>query len=267
MKDRKKQKVKVRSKFKKLRKEKIKKISKHSLNLITASLIGGVIIFHVYHFLFFSSFFQLKQIEISDNEILSEIKIKEFLKFKKNENIFLVTKERIKENLKGIPSIERVIIRRKIPDTLCLKIIERTPIGYCRINGQLKGIDREGVIFNYKDLKKEIPVILGLIPNKKEEKKKTAIKFLQLLENKCHCSISKKIVKIRPKDFSKIVFWLQDGTKVFFGKATSLNINLKLTYLEKVLADLKSKEKKIDYVNIQYFSPEMGKVIVKLSKT
>ncbi len=267
MKNRKKQKVKVRSRFKKLRKEKFKEISKHSLNLIAASLIGGVIIFNVYHFLFFSSFFQLKQIEIDDNKILSEIKIKEFLKLKGNENIFLVTKERIKENLKGIPSIERVIIKRKIPDTLCLKIIERTPIGYCRIDGQLKGVDKEGIIFNYKDLKKEIPVILGMVSDKKEEKKKAVIKFLQLLENKCHCSISKEIVKIRPKDFSKIVFWMRDGTKVVFGKATSPNINLKLTYLEKVLADLKSKEKKIDYVNMQYFSPDIKKVIVKLCKT
>ncbi|MCK4532563.1 FtsQ-type POTRA domain-containing protein [bacterium] len=267
MKKRKKQKVNVRSKFKKLRKEKIKEVSKHSLNLITASLIGGVIIFNVYHFLFFSSFFQLKQIKISDNEISSEIKIKEFLKLRKNENIFLVRKERIKENLKGIPSIETVIIRRKIPDTLCLKIIERTPIAYCRINGQLKAIDREGAVFNYKNSEKKVPVILGLIQDKEEEKKKTAIKFLQLLENNGRCSIGKEIVKIGPKDFSKIVFWLRDGTKVFFGRATSPNINLKLTYLEKVLADLKSKEKKIDYVNMQYFSPDMGKVIVKLCKT
>ncbi|MCK5533832.1 FtsQ-type POTRA domain-containing protein [bacterium] len=267
MKSIKKQKIRVRNKFKKLRKEKIKEISKHSLNLISASLIGGIIIFKLYHFLFLSSFFELKKVEIKGNEMLSESEIRKSLKLRKKENIFLVTKENIKEYLNGVPTVETVIMKRKIPGTLCLEIIERTPVGYCKINGQLKGIDKAGILFDCKDLKKEIPFIIGLISGKEEEKKKLAIDFLQLVKNESKCPIGREIVKVVPKDFCKIIFLLRDGTKVFFGKVPSPDINLKLTYLEKVLLDLKNKNKKIDYVDMQYFTSDIGKVIVKLSKT
>lgn len=265
MKNRKKQKVRVRSKFKKLKKEKIKQISKHSLSLIVASLIGGIILLKIYHFLFFSSSFQLKQIEINGNIALPESRIKESLKLGGKENIFLLTKEKISENLEEIPVIKRVVFKRKIPDTLCLGIIERSPLGHCKIKGQLKGIDEEGIIFDCNNLKKDVPFISGLNLDKERTKKGQVLEFLQLKE-KCNCKITDEIVEITPLNSCKIMLLLKDGTKVFFGKVTSQDIKSKLNCLEKVFADLKRKGQKVNYVNMQYFTKDMGKVIVKLNK-
>ncbi len=261
MKNRRKQKVKVRRKFKELKKEKFKEICKHSLNLIVVLLIGAVVLLKIYHFLFFSPFFQLKQIEISGNKILSDSEIKESLKLGGKENIFLLTKGKISKDLKEIPAIKKVVLKKDVPDTLRLEIIERVPLGYCKINGHMKGIDEEGVIFDYNNPEKGIPFISSV----DLDKKKQVVDFLRLKDN-CKCEITDKIAEITPLDSRKIMLLLSDGTKVFWGKVTSRDIKTKLIHLEKVLADLKKKGKKVDYVNMQHFTRKIGKIIVKLNK-
>ena len=103
-------------------------------------------------------------------------------------NLFDLDLKVLREKLEEVPEIEKVEIRRVLPDTLDIQITERVPVAFIeRVNGPLL-IDRDGVVIRRShaiDISGVIPVI---VTHKKElpapgevfEDVKQVLEFIQL---------------------------------------------------------------------------------------
>ena len=95
-----------------------------------------------FYFLFFSSFFQVKNIFISGAEKTSSDEIKNFVQnklekkilFLKTKTIFLINLNQIKkEVLKNFPPVAEIEILRKFPNILNIILVERSPLAnFCQ---------------------------------------------------------------------------------------------------------------------------------------
>lgn len=62
-------------------------------------------------------------------------------------NLFQIDIERVQHDLGGLGWVRRIDIEKKLPDTLRIKISERTPVALARNHDQLLYVDEDGVSF------------------------------------------------------------------------------------------------------------------------
>ncbi|MCK5084169.1 MAG: FtsQ-type POTRA domain-containing protein [Candidatus Pacebacteria bacterium] len=161
----------------------------------------------VAYFIFFSEFFIIKKIEIEGNKTISNESIEKIIKnensnsalviFTKN-NFFLSDKEEIKKKIiDEFSEIKTITIKKKLPDTIKVKIIEEIPLVlWCRIENcyylNNKGIafmaenNDAGIYKNKKFIKiiEETEIKEEIIENTNENKEikediKTEIKYFK----------------------------------------------------------------------------------------
>jgi len=108
----------------------------------------------IFYVVFFFSFFQIKKIEILDNQKISKQEIQNAIETQiKKKVIFWETKSIFLQNFKEInklllnkfPVIEKTIFKRNFPDKIIVKIIERQAMGkYCEGNAEEKPLISHG---------------------------------------------------------------------------------------------------------------------------
>lgn len=116
-----------------------------------------------FYFLFLSSFFQIKKVEISGNQKIALNQIESLIEEKagrkimtfSSKSIFLADFNKIKkEFLNKFPQAEKINLKRKLPDTLVVKIIERKEAAILDFPEKSFFIDKEGIVF--EEVPKEI---------------------------------------------------------------------------------------------------------------
>jgi len=99
----------------------------------------------LFYAVFFSSFFQIREIRISGNQ---GVPTEEIVSSFSRGNILLVdTKEINRAILEKFPKIAKVNTKRGFPDALIVQIEERKPVAVFSRDGDYFFIDIEGVIF------------------------------------------------------------------------------------------------------------------------
>ena len=73
-------------------------------------------------------FFIIKNIEILNNDFVSDLEINSNLKQIYGKNIFLLKASDFKDSLYKIDFIEKVDLKKKYPDTIKIKVYEEKPI-------------------------------------------------------------------------------------------------------------------------------------------
>ena len=125
------------------------------LTILVSVLAGGII-----YFIFFSNFFQIKEINIIGTKKLSadsvrsltEENIKRKFLFFDTKSILLVKEEEVISKLsKYFPQIDEIDLKNKYPDILILEIKERESIGCFCQDSRCFLIDRKGIIFEEAD--------------------------------------------------------------------------------------------------------------------
>jgi len=244
-----------------------------------------------FYFLFFSSFFQVKNIFISGAEKTSSDEIKNFVQnklekkilFLKTKTIFLINLNQIKkEVLKNFPPVAEIEILRKFPNILNIILVERSPLAnFCQdynppspakvSEGNLGGqaalpadggapekcflLDKDGIIFE----EKPEADLIKIIDNQKE-------KIPRLGERIIERDYLEKILKIQKffqeelkleiKEF--IVFSQRlnlktgEGWEVYFDPKG--DINWQLTKLNAVLKEEIPPEKRrdLEYIELRF---------------
>lgn len=77
-----------------------------------------------------SSFFELKEIQITGNQKLSEERIKEIMQIHEGINMFAFSIKSTKDKLLKDPNVEKVTIKRRFPNQLMIRIQEKSVIAY-----------------------------------------------------------------------------------------------------------------------------------------
>lgn len=118
-------------------------------------LIGTII------FILTTPMFNIKNINISGIEHLTEEQVISLSELNKNENLFKNSKSKITSNIKQTPYVESVIIKRKLPDTIDIQIKERKRSYMLKfVNGYVY-IDTQGYILEISKEKLKLPIISG----------------------------------------------------------------------------------------------------------
>ena len=110
-----------------------------------------------------SIFFPIKEILIENNVGTNLIKLKSDMKVLVNTSLFFLNKSKTLEIINNYDFISNIQIKKKYPNTLKIKIIEKTPVATQIINKKKFYITKDNTKINFVDLKiyENLPSIFG----------------------------------------------------------------------------------------------------------
>ncbi|MDR3031310.1 MAG: cell division protein FtsQ/DivIB [Holosporales bacterium] len=104
----------------------------------------------------------LNSINISGANSKVENLIKDKLKFEKGDNIFKLSMSEIYQRIKEIGWIKEVVIKKFLPNTLDIKIVQKTPVAIFQHNSTFTIIDEKGnYIEDITPTATNLPIVAG----------------------------------------------------------------------------------------------------------
>lgn len=91
--------------------------------------------------------FAVKAIEISGATHTPKAELEAITKQYRGLNLFRIDIARVQHDLGGLPWVSRIAIEKKLPDTLRIIIVERTPVALVQNGSALRYADLQGVTF------------------------------------------------------------------------------------------------------------------------
>ncbi len=252
-------KVKRRLKYKKVRR---KKLGEYLLKAIEISLIVAVLVFSgskIYNFVFYSSYFQIKKVRVEGLMTFPQQQILRVAGFPSPENIFHINLKKLKSMIQKHPSIRKVKISRRLPDTLLITIKERMPMALVRRNQQLYGFDQQGIIFKLPLEASEIrlPVITGLEDKVISGKGKnttrliTAVRLLNEFLN-AGLPIADEILEVDLTEIEYVILQTKNYGVIRLGRIDFENFRKNLIRLATILESIKKQEINVEYIDMRF---------------
>lgn len=236
------------------------------LSILLLLILGGI-----FYLFFFFSYFQIKEIKISENNkvkaeaIKSQVdkKISQKILFWQSQSIFLANLNEISGIiLNSIPEIAAVDLKKKFPQTLEVKIKERESVAVFSSDSGDFLIDKEGVIF--ESFSSEQSDLLKIKKSDSEGKKAPGEKVLEagllskaltIFDKLKKMDIALKEIFIVSKD--RLNFKTSDGYDIYFDPEK--DIDWQLIKLESAFRKEISKEKRnnLEYIDLRFgnFAP------------
>lgn len=98
-------------------------------------------------FVLFSTRMQVHEVEVAGNDLLSDADIRRVAQVPIGEQLALVDLDRAGQRVAALAEVEGVDVVRNWPDTVEIKVVERTAVAVVEFSGRLRGLDATGVIF------------------------------------------------------------------------------------------------------------------------
>lgn len=198
--------------------------------------------------------FNISNIEIFGNEKNS---IETYISLSRIEigttNIFGITENKIKKNIKENAYAEDVIMKRKLPNTIQLYITERKITYQVAFGTNYLYLDNQGYILETSEQKKDIPIITGLSTIQENVKagqrlsEDDLLKLNTILKIMNYCkynTIENEITSIDVTDKDNyIIYFEKDKKIVYLGDAS--NLSERLSMLKTILKNEKGKQGEI----------------------
>ncbi len=252
----KKYKIKVRQKTR------VTKSRKRKHAVIAVAVISAVAVFGTFFagriskFLLTSAFFNVKSTVVKGSNILDAAAVESYLDFK-GRNIFRINlKKSDMLIMEHFPVIKSVKIRRFLPSSVVVSIEERVPMAESRVMENRVGLDENLKCFAISGGFKKLPEMPCDIAM---ENKAACMTFLKSV---CDLPIYRDISNITAVSSGEIVLSFEGDKKVFVGAPE--NSEMKMSYLEQIISDLKAKGKNFEYINMKDFSADYKEATVKL---
>ncbi len=148
-----------------LRKKKIKRYTLAGLG-VTALIVG-------IWFFGFSTTMRITAVEVSGNDLVSAAAIEKVARLDQNLTLARVNTDQIAENVRKVPQIDDVQIKRGWPRTLKIIVTERNAIAWYESGNRYQVFDAEGVTF--KKSKSKPKGLVEVRPVKADGKSKVAL--------------------------------------------------------------------------------------------
>jgi cell division protein FtsQ len=131
-----------------------------------AGIAGAGLAYGFTHFLLTSpemSLLHPEQVELSGNSNVSRASVLDIFRADRGRSVLRIPLEERRRQLESIPWIEQAVVRRALPHTIQVEIIERTPIAFLRDGTQMSLVDVHGVILDRPVQGKfHFPVVTGM---------------------------------------------------------------------------------------------------------
>ena len=226
----------------------LKKIKIILKSIILLGAISGAIIFATC-----SPIFNISDINVVDNNRISEDTVISLSGLSKNENIFRFIKSKVKNNIKQNAYIDEVEIKRIIPNKVQIRVTEREP-QYCMpILGEFAYIDEQGYILEIAQNDLQLPIIYGMQMAEENIKAgnrindedlvslETVLKIFNILKDN---QLYDKVTSIDISNKSDYIVYMQNEKKtIHLGDAS--NLSNKMLYVIAILEQEKDVEGEI----------------------
>lgn len=233
-------------------------------HLLLVFLFISVFIFLFYLVCLFPGF-QIKEIKIMGNEKIKSSEIEELINsltekkvlFVRSRSIFLANTSRIEENiLSRFPAIERVSVKKRLPQKIEIIIKERKPIGVISKEGYYLLIDYHGVIF---EKVKDKGDLLELVPSEDLENLELGeiavpeelINAISKIEKQCREN-DVEIDSIKIISPRRLNAKTEQGWEIYFNPSEDISrqlLNLKVALDEKISP---KERKSLEYIDLRF---------------
>ena len=210
---------------------------------------------------FVTPIFNIKEIKVEGNDIVTTANIINLSRLKIEQNIFKNNKKEIENNIKENPYIENVTVKRILPGTINLKVTERKVEYQIKLISSYIYIDSSGNILENASSKANVLFIDGystteehLINEKKLyltdiEKLKKVSKIKEAL--KSIDDLDEAEISVNIKDENEFIIYIKsENKKIYIGDIT--NLANKMLYVSKIL------EKEKDHSGIIFINGDLN---------
>jgi cell division septal protein FtsQ len=200
-------------------------------------------------------YFRLRAVETHGAAGIS-FKPEEILSLYRGRNIFSVDIKAIADNIASkYPDARDVLVKRKLPDSLCISITLRKPVALIK-DEKYYPVDSDGVILPNADasLWQKLPVITGVSVKDRSGRRfesrplKVAFELIGEME-KLRMSYYCNVTAIDVSDPKNVSLFLEDGMEVKMG---SENFRARLQKLIQTLKNPKLVPSRIKYIDLRF---------------
>lgn len=212
--------------------------------------IGILIFASIMVFILSSDIFLLKNIYVTGNKTIPKDDIINLSGLQYGQNLFKMNKKKIYKNLFNNPKIKAIRIKRILPSSLSIDIIERVAVAAIPYLGSYLNIDEESLIIEVASLSQgtNIPVLEGLsfddfkmgeeFKGDNDEQLEIVLRILTALKN---AELSKEINLINIEDTDNIVLTSTSDISVILNNS---NLDYKIQMAKLIIEDLIKNDKK-----------------------
>lgn len=222
--------------------KKIKKVVK--VIIFLGIIIGGII------FATCSPIFNIKEIEVINNNKISSEEIISLSGINKDENIFKFITMKSINSIKQNPYVEDVKIKRVLPNKIQIDVVEREAKYAIPILSEYAYINSQGYILEIAANELNLPIINGLTTeeekiksgNRLEEADLTTLEtILKIMASMQEYEINSKVTSINVEDKKDYIVYMQEEKKnIHLGDGT--NLSNKMLYVVAILEEEKGIE-------------------------
>ena len=212
------------------------------------------------------TFFRLKTINVVSGTHLSRDEIIGIAGAETGRDLLRINVRRMGEQVSRNPWVERVYVRRILPDTLSISVVEREPLAVVSM-GYLYYLDSKGTVFKLLSQgdRLDYPVITGF---SEEELNSDPAGTREALKNTCQLiEILREKGAFILADVSEIHYDKGYGFTMFTAsgalpvKVGSGNFTAKIERLARIYRDLAAQRTNIQYIDLDY----NDKIVIKKS--
>ena len=230
------------------KKKKIKLMLKFTALLII--IIAGII------FALVSPIFNIKEIDVSNNEQIKKETIVSLSQLNLGQNIFKFNKNKVNKNIKTNAYIESVEIKRKLPNKVQIQIEERKQEYNVEFLNGYAYINNQGYILQISEEKQALPTIQGIstpdeqivegnrLNSEDLEKLEVIIQIMNICKN---YELDSKITNIDISTKDEYTLYLEEEKKTIYLGDKS-NLSNKMLYVQVIIEENRGKEGEI-FVN------------------
>ncbi|GAB6137096.1 cell division protein FtsQ/DivIB [Halanaerobaculum tunisiense] len=202
----------------------------------------------------YSSYFQIEEVKIQGNELLTDKYLLNFSKLNQKDNLFAIDQEKIEEKITELSQIKSATVRRDFPNQVVVQIKERMPLAVIPFQSSYQVIDAAGWILQVTNNLSswQLPLLTGFAIDNQEEKNQltaeleVAINYLSKLPKNVLAGIS----EVHLTDQQKIRLFLHQDATVKLG--SDFDIKRKAQVFTSIYQDLQQKDLDIEYIDLRY---------------
>ncbi|KJS19253.1 MAG: hypothetical protein VR72_19770 [Clostridiaceae bacterium BRH_c20a] len=218
------------------------------------------------YFFIHSPFFTIENINVTGNYLLDTEKILNLSQVNKGQNLIKIDKKEIIKRISVHPFVKEVEIKRGLPDTLKINVIERKPVGLLVCPDGFIQVSKEGVFLALiHDIGEyNLPVISGIdleqLPGPGQVIKNDELSLALGIISESFQELLNDIVEINIENKGHILAYTLDGIEIRLGSLE--NISEKLYDLNHILEDFNTKgldDSNIEYIDLRFSGPPVIK--------
>lgn len=227
------------------RKKKIKRIKFFLKLILFVGLVSGTIIFALT-----SPIFNIKDIKVINNNQVQADTIISLSELKKEDNIFKFYGKNVVNKIKENAYIENVKIHRKLPNTIEIKVEERTPTFSVDYMGKYAYINTQGYILEIAETNNGMTIIQGATTKEEDiqpgnrlcnEDLSRLEETIKILDSANENKLEGKVTSIDISNKNEYSIYIEsEKKKIHLGDSS--NISNKMLYVLAIIEKEKGKE-------------------------